>query len=80
MPEKPLGKSSATPEMTPEEAEEAAEVAVATSSDASFATYSPIAIDKEAVDNPPPGPQVEQSRGKPTEGGGTTFSANRGNR
>lgn len=38
-----------------------------TSSDAANSTYAEAPQDKEAVDNPPPGRQVEQHRGTPDE-------------
>lgn len=58
--------------------EDAAQEVAETSSDAGFSTYRRVDTQREGMDPPYPGPQTQQERGKPTEGGGTVFSANRG--
>lgn len=66
---------------TEESAEETAvaEDLAGTSSDAQFSTYNEASSAKDVNEgaNPPPGRSVEQTRGEPSEGGGTVFSANR---
>jgi hypothetical protein len=69
-------KSKAT-ESDVRAAERQAEELADTSSDAAHSTYSRVDAQREGEINPPPGPQTQQVRGKPSEGGGTAFSADR---
>jgi hypothetical protein len=69
---------SATPEQ--QSVDDSIAALEGTSSDAAHSTYARADQQREGEINPPPGPQTQQVRGKPSEGGGTTFTANRARR
>lgn len=69
-----IGEATVT-ETTPDDVEEWTDAIGNMSSDATFSTYTEVPPDPEVM--PPPGRQVEQTRGEASEGGGQVFGANR---
>lgn len=73
-PEQSSGQTDDAPRT---EAEEGSEKL---SRDAAHSTYRRYDVQREGEIIPPPGPQTQQELGKPSEGGGTVFTAKRAGR